>query len=69
MLRDFYLYVFFCQVLFYCLAAAGRLVSSRATILPYTFVLMNWAALTGLFEFVRGSTGIWNPDGLKRGVA
>ena len=66
LLRDFYLATFACQVLFYCLAASGRLISLRATVLPYTFVVMNWAALTGLFEFVRGSTGIWNADGLRR---
>ena len=32
----------------------------RLTLVPYTFVLMNWAAVAGLYYFVRGSTGIWN---------
>jgi hypothetical protein len=28
---------------------------------PYIFVLLNWAAVAGLYQFARGSTGIWNP--------
>jgi hypothetical protein len=27
---------------------------------PYAFVLMNVAVLTGLFHFVRGHEGFWN---------
>jgi hypothetical protein len=29
--------------------------------IPYAFVLMNWAAVAGLYYFVRGrALGIWN---------
>ena len=67
LLRDMYLAAFTAQVLFYGMAAAGRWIGFRAALLPYTFVLMNWATLTGLFQFARGATsGIWNPTGLRR---
>ena len=32
---------------------------------PYMFVLMNWAAVAGLYYFARGSTGVWDPAGRK----
>ncbi len=32
---------------------------------PYTFVLMNWAAVAGLYYFARGSTGVWDPAGRR----
>jgi hypothetical protein len=32
----------------------------RFTLIPYTFVLMNWAAVAGLYYFIKGSAGIWN---------
>jgi cellulose synthase/poly-beta-1,6-N-acetylglucosamine synthase-like glycosyltransferase len=54
------------QVLFYSIAAAGRFVTSRVAKFPYTFLLMNWAVLTGLFQFARGTSGIWNSGGLRR---
>jgi hypothetical protein len=28
--------------------------------IPYTFVLMNWAAIAGLYYFARGHEGFWN---------
>jgi hypothetical protein len=31
--------------------------------LPYTFVLMNWAAVTGLFYFVTGKKDVWLRSG------
>jgi hypothetical protein len=31
----------------------------RMISLPYTFVLMNWAAVAGLYYFVTGKKGIW----------
>lgn len=35
-------------------------------LIPYTFVLMNWAPVAGLYYFVRGrSLGIWNPVAVK----
>jgi cellulose synthase/poly-beta-1,6-N-acetylglucosamine synthase-like glycosyltransferase len=43
------------QILFYGLAAAGAG-------LPCRFVLMNWAVLVGLFQFARGTTGVWDPS-------
>jgi cellulose synthase/poly-beta-1,6-N-acetylglucosamine synthase-like glycosyltransferase len=66
LLRDMYLVAFIAQVLFYSMAAAGRWISFRAALLPYTFVLMNWAALAGLRQFIRGTSGIWNPTGMRR---
>ncbi len=33
----------------------------RVVLVPYTFVLMNWAAVAGLYYFTRGSRNIWNP--------
>src|SRR5579863_915979 len=57
---------FAAQVLFYCTAAAGRLIPNRAAILPYRFVLMSWAVLAGLFLFARGATGVWSRDISRR---
>lgn len=54
-----YLVALVAQVLWYGLAAAGWLAA-------YTFVLMNWAAVAGLYYFVRGSRDIWNPAGTRR---
>jgi hypothetical protein len=31
----------------------------RVLSLPYTFVLMNWAALAGLYYFVTGRRDVW----------
>ena len=40
----------------------------KLSMFPYTFVLMNWAAVAGLFYFMRGSAGIWDSDkSLRRG--
>ena len=27
---------------------------------PYTFVLMNWAAVVGLYHFLRGQHDVWS---------
>ena len=32
----------------------------RLVVFPYTFVLMNWAPIAGLFYFKRGAAGIWD---------
>jgi hypothetical protein len=34
----------------------------RLVLLPYTFVLMNWAAMKALYCYLRGSAvdGLWN---------
>jgi len=29
--------------------------------IPYAFVLLNWAAVAGLYYFARGHEGFWNP--------
>lgn len=31
----------------------------RVFSVPYTFVMMNWAAVMGLFYFVRGTRNVW----------
>jgi cellulose synthase/poly-beta-1,6-N-acetylglucosamine synthase-like glycosyltransferase len=59
LLRGYYLAALAGQVLWYGLAAAGWLAA-------YTFVLMNWAAVAGLYHFVRGSQDMWNPAGTRR---
>jgi hypothetical protein len=38
---------------------------TKLLLFPYTFVLMNWAAVAGLYSFARGSTGVWDPAGRK----
>jgi len=38
----------------------------KLTQFPYTFVLMNWAALAGLYHFVRGHEGYWNAPQARR---
>ena len=37
----------------------------KAVLVPYVFVLMNWAAVTGLYYFVRGSHGFWESAAAK----
>jgi hypothetical protein len=34
----------------------------KLSLFSYTFVLMNWAAVAGLFHFMRGSAGSWDSD-------
>jgi hypothetical protein len=31
----------------------------RLLSLPYTFVLMNWAAIAGLYYFITGKQDVW----------
>lgn len=35
-------------------------VSRKLMAVPYIFVLMNWAAIVGLYQFLKGVTGIWD---------
>jgi hypothetical protein len=35
---------------------------------PYTFVLMNYAVVAGLFYFLRGYAGYWNEPTSKTGL-
>ena len=37
----------------------------KAALVPYTFVLMNWAAVTGLYYFLRGFHGFWESAGTR----
>ena len=37
----------------------------KALFVPYTFVLMNWAAVAGLYYYARGARDMWNPTGLR----
>lgn len=63
-----YMPVLIAQLLFYGIAAAGPLITFRAALLPWTFVVMNRAALAGLVQFARGTTAIWNPDAARRNL-
>lgn len=38
----------------------------QIVLVPYTFVLMNWAAVAGLYYFTSGSRDIWNPSRARR---
>lgn len=39
----------------------------KLLLFPYTFVLMNWAPVVGLYYFMRGQAlGVWNPVAVKR---
>ncbi len=38
----------------------------KLALLPYTFVLMNWAAVVGLYYFAHGSVGIWGPTRVRQ---
>jgi hypothetical protein len=33
---------------------------TRFLSVPYTFVMMNWAAVMGLLHFVRGKRNVWH---------
>jgi hypothetical protein len=33
---------------------------TRVVSIPYTFVMLNWAAVVGFVYFVRGKLDIWN---------
>lgn len=36
-------------------------------LIPYTFVLMNWAPVAGLYYFMQGQTpGVWDSAAVKR---
>jgi cellulose synthase/poly-beta-1,6-N-acetylglucosamine synthase-like glycosyltransferase len=59
------------QCVCYFLACAGGVVSKTATLratgkiktlvlFPYTFALMNWAAVVGLYHFMRGQHDAWS---------
>lgn len=37
----------------------------KLLMVPYTFSVMNWAAVAGLYYFMRGSLDTWNPAGVK----
>jgi hypothetical protein len=35
----------------------------KLALLSYTFVLMNWAAVAGLYNFARGRMDVWHSGG------
>jgi hypothetical protein len=38
----------------------------KMILIPYTFVLLNWAPVAGLYYFLRGRPlGIWTPVAVK----
>lgn len=37
----------------------------KLMLVPFTFVLMNWAAVAGLYYFTRGSRDLWSPAGAR----
>ncbi len=41
----------------------------RMLAVPYTFVLMNYAIVAGLFYYLRGYAGYWNEPASKGGLA
>ena len=59
-----YHFTLLCQGLFYLCALAGYFLSRkeinfRYFTLPYTFVLLNYAAVVGLIHFIRGNGNVW----------
>jgi hypothetical protein len=38
----------------------------KVALLPYMFVLLNWAAVAGLYQFIRGVDGIWDAGASRR---
>jgi hypothetical protein len=38
----------------------------KVALFPYMFVLLNWAAVAGLYRFVRGVDGIWEADATRQ---
>jgi uncharacterized BrkB/YihY/UPF0761 family membrane protein len=40
----------------------------RAMLMAYSFVLMHWAAVLGLYHFLRGSRDIWHRHRPVEGV-
>jgi hypothetical protein len=39
---------------------------TRLLSVPYTFVMMNWAAVMGLFYYIRGTRNIWQSCNTNR---
>jgi hypothetical protein len=40
----------------------------KLALVPYLFVLLNWAVVAGLYQYLRGVDGIWDDDGLRQGA-
>jgi cellulose synthase/poly-beta-1,6-N-acetylglucosamine synthase-like glycosyltransferase len=53
------------QIAFYALALAGSRGRGGVARTAYTFVLLNWAAVAGLYHFLRGHEGFWNVSRLE----
>jgi hypothetical protein len=41
-------------------------IAKKVALLPYMFVLLNWAAVAGLYQFMRGVDGIWDADASRQ---
>jgi hypothetical protein len=41
----------------------------KALLIPYSFILMNWAAVAALYHFARGRKHVWHSaaDGKRQG--
>jgi hypothetical protein len=42
-----------------------RKMFQKLLMVPFTFVLMNWAAVAGLYYFSRGARDLWSPAGVR----
>ena len=38
----------------------------KVLLVPYTFVLMNWAVVAGFYYFIHGHRDFWNASGTRR---
>lgn len=60
--RPFYLFIFVVQILFYALAIAEGIFESKKSgargigFVPYTFCVLNYSAVLGLYQFMSGKT-------------
>jgi biofilm PGA synthesis N-glycosyltransferase PgaC len=63
----------------YLLACAGAVITRRQmfrrggvikslALFPYTFVLLNWAAVVGLYQFLRRQPDAWSGSTIRRGL-
>jgi cellulose synthase/poly-beta-1,6-N-acetylglucosamine synthase-like glycosyltransferase len=73
--RPFYEVAFGLQAVFYCLAVVGWILASRgrqgtrATTFPFFFVMVHFAALTGVMETLSGKRfAVWESAGQSRGL-
>jgi cellulose synthase/poly-beta-1,6-N-acetylglucosamine synthase-like glycosyltransferase len=62
---DFYMWLFWAQVIFYSLALLGWILQNRnirmkVLFIPYYFTMMNYAVFMGFFRYIRGKqSAVW----------